>query len=95
MTNRLFLQPHEVNSKINWPKYLKGIQDCYKQKYLRQIRDESEILSYDWTNFGDIESIIEDIERVDIESSMNDRHDPKFQTWKKKSTRNWADIRYA
>lgn len=36
----------------------------YKQKYLRDITTHAELLVYDWSNGGETEVIVEDIERI-------------------------------
>ncbi|OQR67031.1 NADH dehydrogenase-like [Tropilaelaps mercedesae] len=86
--------PAEVSSKIRWADYLGGIDGHYKKVYLPSLRDQSELLIYDWSSFGDTEALLEDIERVDFETSLNDFHEPKLREWKNKNTREWAEIRY-
>lgn len=40
------------------------MQDAYKFDYLNDMEPACEMLVYDWTNGGDIETIVEDIERI-------------------------------
>ncbi|CEF65265.1 NADH dehydrogenase [ubiquinone] 1 alpha subcomplex subunit 10, mitochondrial [Strongyloides ratti] len=46
--------------------YLKTIQDSYKD-CLREYQKYSKILAYDWSNEGNTDIIVEDIERVDFD----------------------------
>ncbi|XP_022708728.1 NADH dehydrogenase [ubiquinone] 1 alpha subcomplex subunit 10, mitochondrial-like [Varroa jacobsoni] len=85
---------YEVNSKIRWLDYLKSIKDLYEEYYLPSIREQSEVLIYDWSEFGDYKAVIEDIERIDFEKAMNDSHSLKFSDWKEKNSRDWMEIRY-
>lgn len=87
-------EDYEVNSKIRWVDYLKGIKDLYEEYYLPSIREQSEVLIYDWSEFGDYNAVIEDIERIDFEKAMNDHHSLKFSDWKEKNNRDWMEIRY-
>lgn len=86
--------PCEVNTNVLSADYLKFMDEKYKQVYLRSIKDESELLIYDWTKFGDPEVVVEDIERVPIEKGMSDIHEPKFTDWKQKNPREWDEIRF-
>jgi len=73
------LQPHEVNSKVLTKKYLQEIEDQYKNKYLPEASKASEVLIYDWSNYGDIEDVVEDIERLEMDDW--DPHLEKFEDW--------------
>lgn len=86
--------PHEVNTNVLSKDYLKNIDDLYKTSYLRSIKEESELLIYDWTKFGEPEVVVEDIERIDFESQIEDIHEPKFGDWRMKHPREWDQIRY-
>lgn len=44
--------------------YLKNVDYFYKQQYLKEISASSELLVYDWSNGGETEIIVEDIERI-------------------------------
>lgn len=49
--------------------------------YIETICSEhSELMVYDWTTEGDVDIIVEDIERIDFTPS-NDRLDLKFKDW--------------
>lgn len=40
------------------------MEDVYKQEFLQEIATHSEILVYDWSTGGDVELVVEDIERI-------------------------------
>ncbi|XP_077978515.1 NADH dehydrogenase [ubiquinone] 1 alpha subcomplex subunit 10, mitochondrial-like isoform X1 [Glandiceps talaboti] len=56
-------------------KYLESLDDAYKTKFLPQMSETSEILQYDWTNFGDVENIIEDIDLLKFDKVAWKEHD--------------------
>lgn len=56
--------PSEVNSKAVCDEYLKNLDFFYKQQYLKEISVSSELLVYDWSNGGETEIVVEDIERI-------------------------------
>ncbi|UMM23848.1 hypothetical protein L5515_004359 [Caenorhabditis briggsae] len=47
-------------------RYLKTIEESYKDS-LREYRNHSKILAYDWTKPGDTDAVVEDIERLDLD----------------------------
>jgi NADH dehydrogenase (ubiquinone) 1 alpha subcomplex subunit 10 len=47
-------------------KFLSVIRDSYKDS-LREYRRHSKMLSYDWTKPGDTDTIVEDLERLDLD----------------------------
>ncbi|VDM63762.1 unnamed protein product [Angiostrongylus costaricensis] len=47
-------------------RYLKVIEDSYKDS-LKEYRRHSKILAYDWTRPGDADTVVEDIERLDLD----------------------------
>lgn len=59
--------PHEVNSKVLTKEYLTDIEDGYKQIYLKDIMEHSHVLIYDWTEEGDIMTVIDDIEELNFD----------------------------
>lgn len=87
--------PYEVNSKVFTPEYLSNMEKHYKQRYLKEISAHSELLVYDWTDHGDVEVVVEDIERIDFDSY--EKHDPKMHDWRKPDewAWNWSRIRYS
>ncbi|XP_050533861.1 NADH dehydrogenase [ubiquinone] 1 alpha subcomplex subunit 10, mitochondrial [Daktulosphaira vitifoliae] len=84
-------QPNEVNSKAMNAEYLECMEDQFKSKFLRDINLKSEVLVYDWSEGGDADIIVEDIERIDFDNYTND--DPKIQDWNYSREQYWADVR--
>lgn len=60
--------------------FLKGLEESYKTKFLPEIEVNAELLVYDWTEPGDPEVVVEDIERINFEEKREPRH-PKFEDW--------------
>ncbi|XP_054009728.1 NADH dehydrogenase [ubiquinone] 1 alpha subcomplex subunit 10, mitochondrial [Hylaeus anthracinus] len=58
--------PYEVNSKVLTTKYLTDLENVYKEKYLKKMADHSHLLIYDWSKEGDLTSVVEDIEELDL-----------------------------
>lgn len=55
----------EANSPLfKDDKFLTTVEDIYKQEFLQDISSHAEILVYDWTNEGEVELVVEDIERI-------------------------------
>lgn len=54
----------EAGSKVISDAYLKDIDYFYKQEYLKDISVSSELLVYDWSEGGETEIVVEDIERI-------------------------------
>lgn len=71
---------YEVNSKVLTDDYLQTLESVYKQQYLKDISTHAELLVYDWSNYGDAEVVVEDIERIDFDRF--EKHDPKLKDWR-------------
>jgi NADH dehydrogenase (ubiquinone) 1 alpha subcomplex subunit 10 len=71
---------HEVKSKVFTETYLQDIENNYKQQYLKDISSHAELLVYDWSNYGESEVVVEDIERIDFDRF--EKHDPKMKDWR-------------
>lgn len=52
---------------------------------------KSEVLVYDWSEGGNAEVIVEDIERLDFDNYAADS--PKIQDWCYSREQYWADVR--
>lgn len=63
----------------------------YKQQYLKEMAKHANILIYDWSDGGDAEVVIEDIERLDFVNE--DKDDPKFKSWEFWDEGDWSDTR--
>lgn len=86
--DEILFQPHEVHSKVfKNADYLKEVEYQYKKEFLPILSHHSEVLTYDWTNEGDIEEIIEDIEKIDFENY--DHHYDKMSDWNLWSHDHW------
>ncbi|XP_035723090.1 NADH dehydrogenase [ubiquinone] 1 alpha subcomplex subunit 10, mitochondrial-like [Vespa mandarinia] len=71
--------PYEVNSEVLTTKYLTDIETAYKEVYLPQISDHAYLLIYDWVNDGNIDDIVDDIEKIDF--NFNDNDSNKLSDW--------------
>lgn len=40
------------------------MDDVYKRDFLKEINIKSELLVYDWSNGGEIELVVDDIEKI-------------------------------
>lgn len=49
------------------------------------------MLVYDWSEGGNAEIIVEDLERLDLDNY--DEHDPKIKDWNYSREQYWADVR--
>lgn len=65
---------YEANSKVFTDKYLNDIDTTYKQQYLKEISVSSELLVYDWSNGGETEVVVEDIERIGLYAHIWNNH---------------------
>lgn len=83
--------PHEVNSKVFTEQYLSEMEYFYKQRYLKEIGTHAELLIYDWSSYGDVEVVVEDIERIDFDNF--DKYDPKMKDWRLESEWDWNTAR--
>ncbi|XP_046615705.1 NADH dehydrogenase [ubiquinone] 1 alpha subcomplex subunit 10, mitochondrial [Neodiprion virginianus] len=83
--------PYEVESKVFTEQYLTDIENLYKQQYLKQMSEHAHILIYDWSEGGDPEVVIEDIERLNFDA--DDRDDLKFRDWQFWDANDWSDTR--
>ncbi|XP_047506364.1 NADH dehydrogenase [ubiquinone] 1 alpha subcomplex subunit 10, mitochondrial [Pieris napi] len=85
-------QKHEVCGKALTPAFLQEIERQYKNKYLRDISTHAELLVYDWTGGGEVEVVVEDIERLDFDQYVH-RDEPKMKDWRLPREVEWSDQR--
>ncbi|KRT81217.1 hypothetical protein AMK59_4978, partial [Oryctes borbonicus] len=71
---------YEKNSPVLSADYLAAMEKYYKQHYLKEMSRTTELLVYDWSNEGEVEIIVEDIERINFD--VRDEQDPKFMDWR-------------
>lgn len=83
--------PWEVNSEVFNDTYLTKIEDIYKNEFLPNISNNSELLVYDWSDGGDVEVVVEDIERIDFDHY--DHYTDKLIEWRQLSTKEWNRLR--
>ncbi|XP_067005754.1 NADH dehydrogenase [ubiquinone] 1 alpha subcomplex subunit 10, mitochondrial [Anabrus simplex] len=82
---------YEVNSKVFTPQYLTTMEEVYKQHYLKDISSHAELLVYDWSEKGDVEVVVEDIERIDFDRF--DKNDNKMKDWRMAGEWDWKEAR--
>uniref|UniRef100_A0A182N286 NADH dehydrogenase [ubiquinone] 1 alpha subcomplex subunit 10, mitochondrial n=1 Tax=Anopheles dirus TaxID=7168 RepID=A0A182N286_9DIPT len=83
--------PNEAGSKALTDQYLKDIETIYKQQYLKDISTHAELLIYDWSDYGETEVVVEDIERIDFDRF--DKDDPKMRDWVMENEEDWTEAR--
>lgn len=81
----------EVNSKVLSKEYLQTIEHQYKQNFLKEMENHSELLVYDWSNFGDVEAVVEDLERINFDKY--DQYDLKLRDWRDSTRWYWNNLR--
>lgn len=82
---------HESKSKVFTEEYLNNLEFVYKQQYLKDISTHAELLVYDWSNGGETEVVVEDVERIDFDRF--DMHDSKMNDWRLKHEWDWCEAR--
>lgn len=84
--------PWEVDSPVfKNDVYLQKIEDTYKNEFLPNISNNSEVLVYDWAEGGDHEVVVEDIERIDFDNY--DSYNTKLKEWRELTTAEWNVLR--
>jgi NADH dehydrogenase (ubiquinone) 1 alpha subcomplex subunit 10 len=82
---------YEIKSPAFTDKYLQDIENGYKQKFLKEISAHSELLIYDWTEAGEPEVVVEDIERIDFDRFGH--YDDKLEDWRIMTEWEWCEKR--
>lgn len=83
---------HEVAMRALTKPFLMEMERQYKNKYLRDIATHAELLVYDWSGGGEVEVVVEDIERLNFDQ-YTEREDPKMKDWRLPRELEWADKR--
>ncbi|XP_018577620.1 NADH dehydrogenase [ubiquinone] 1 alpha subcomplex subunit 10, mitochondrial [Anoplophora glabripennis] len=83
---------YEKDSPVLNSQYLGVMEKQYKQNYLKEISKHAELLVYDWSDEGDVEIVIEDIERIDF--NRYDIQDPHLKDWVYYQEEEWACLRH-
>jgi len=60
--------------------FLETMEEVHKLQYLKEIEQHAELLVYNWSEKGDPEVVVEDIERVDLDCYY--QNDPKMKDWR-------------
>ncbi|KAK8743068.1 hypothetical protein OTU49_001509 [Cherax quadricarinatus] len=66
------------------------MENVYKNKFLKEMSVHSELLLYDWSEKGEPEIVVEDIERINFDF---DKNDPKMADWRKDDEWDWCETR--
>ncbi|CAG5102026.1 Similar to ND-42: NADH dehydrogenase [ubiquinone] 1 alpha subcomplex subunit 10 [Cotesia congregata] len=72
--------PEEKSTKAFTTKYLSDIDKFYKEKYIPSISRHAHVLFYDWTEEGDMPTIVDEIQQLDFDNF--DRETEKMDDWK-------------
>merc|ERR1712098_205865 len=87
--------PWEANSPV-WENsdYLEHLYGTLLRKqYLKTASESSMVLSYDWSEGGDVEVVIEDIERLNMD--YHDKYDKQQKDWRLLTEDGFASKRQA
>merc|ERR1719225_1850784 len=76
----------------NNTRYLTDIANEYKNNWLRDIQEFSRVLVYDWSDGGDVEVVIEDIENTELD--MIEMYSNQQKDWRFGDEINAATARY-
>jgi NADH dehydrogenase (ubiquinone) 1 alpha subcomplex subunit 10 len=82
---------YEVQSKVFTDQYLSDIEYGYKQQFLKDISTHAELLVYNWTEGGETEVVVEDIERINFDDFGH--YDPKMKDWRIMTESEWCEKR--
>lgn len=85
-------RPHEVDSPVSTTQYLQTLEDVYKKDYLKTISEHAEVLVYDWSEKGETEVVVEDVERIDFD--QYGVYDAKMKDWRRLNKWDWNSSRY-
>lgn len=58
---------------------------------LSHLSNHAELLIYDWSEMGDVEVVVEDIERLNLDDF--DPYDPKMRDWRITKEMEWGQQR--
>jgi len=84
--------PWEANSKIMTLDYMKAIDQVYKEQALPEYAKHAEVLVYDWSEGGDIDLVIEDLEKIDFDGHLNSLSQ-KMEDWRWFRDSDFDDLR--
>lgn len=81
----------ESSGKALTKAYLEDVEENYKTKYLPAISEHAELMIYDWKTPGEVEIVVEDIERLDFD--QYGKHDERMNDWCISQEKVWAEKR--
>ena len=86
--------PWEANSPV-WQNssYIDELyQKMLKRQYLPKAAESSYVLQYDWSDGGDVEVVVEDIERLQMD--YHDKYDKQQKDWRLHNEEGFSTKRY-
>jgi NADH dehydrogenase (ubiquinone) 1 alpha subcomplex subunit 10 len=85
--------PWEANSPVfENSAYLKMVYDDYmKNEYLKEAAVYSKVLTYNWSEEGDTEVVVEDVERLQLE--YFDKYDKQQSDWRRYKEDGYSQLR--
>jgi len=84
-------RPFEKDSPATTTAYLQSLDNAYKQEFLKNMSTHSELLVYDWAVPSNVETVVEDVERIDFE--QYGKHDSKLEDWRRIDEWEWNNSR--
>lgn len=84
---------YEVKSKAFTPRYLKSIDYFYKQCFLKKLQRHTPILVYDWSEGGDTEILLDDVEAVDYPGFEDTPYNKIMEDWRFNLECDWSEQR--
>ncbi|CAH0382088.1 unnamed protein product [Bemisia tabaci] len=83
--------PHERNSPALTDKFLTDYEMNCKSYIMLHMSNHSDFLMYDWTEGGDVDVVLEDIEKIDFD--IHTGTDEKMTDWRLNKEVEWCDMR--
>lgn len=84
---------YEVQSKAFIPRYLQSMDYFYKQCFLKKLQKHTPILVYDWSEGGDTEILLDDVEAVDYPGFEDTPYNKKMEDWRFNLESDWSEQR--
>ncbi|RWS12011.1 NADH dehydrogenase [ubiquinone] 1 alpha subcomplex subunit 10-like protein [Dinothrombium tinctorium] len=81
----------ESKSKVFNLEFLRTFEEQYKTLYLPEISRHAELLVYDWSNEGDMDLVIEDLEKIDFDKY--EMFGEKMEDWRWFPEEHWDEFR--
>lgn len=84
---------YEVESQAFCDRYLQSMDYFYKQCYLKKLQSHTPILVYDWSEGGDTEILLDDVEAVDYPGFEEIPYNKKIEDWRFNLESDWNEQR--